>query len=436
MNCPQSSGSLASIFSAFSAFLHSPQFLQSARLDPLWRAFSRTRKLPLPVLVAFLMELPRSGLQSELLAFFDHALAATCVSKSALCQARSQLNPAALGALLSQQDAFANTHLPLPASMRWHGFRVLAIDSTVLRVPDVPECADWFGGMTTSCGSFRPLARASALWDVARQCVVDVTIGRYNSAERSLAQTHLRCVRNDDLLVMDRGYPSAQWLQALQERGVRYCVRMCGLNWQLVRAFARSGKMDQCLSYDKVDGKALAMRLIRHCLPNGKEIVLATNVLDRSITPSQFAQLYHQRWSIEEGFKQFKARMQVENFSGILPHAVLQDIYAAMLRNNCAQWLQLAAKLEARVNEKPDKTGQTHYGTWQHKPNRSLLSKMLKHHLPSILLGLQDWHDQLVRMYQRIGQAMLTVVTKVARTCPRKPRKVRIAGFHPGYKSA
>jgi len=132
---------LCAIFSALAQFLHSAQYAACARPTPESTAFSRKHKLPLPVLSAFLLNLPRSGLQSELFAFFDHALQGSVVcdsapSKVAVCTARKPLAPDALRSLLHQQNTLAAAHLPLPQSLLWQGLRVLALDSTVLRTHD------------------------------------------------------------------------------------------------------------------------------------------------------------------------------------------------------------------------------------------------------------------------------------------------------------
>lgn len=64
----------------------------------------------------------------------------------------------------------------------------------------------------------RPLARASALWDVARECFVDATLGKYAEDDRTLAFKHLSQLSSQDLVVMDRGYPSRDWMAALQQQ--------------------------------------------------------------------------------------------------------------------------------------------------------------------------------------------------------------------------
>jgi DDE family transposase len=51
----------------------------------------------------------------------------------------------------------------------------------------------------------------------------------------------------------------------------------------------------------------------------------------------ELGELYCVRWAIEEGYKVYKARVQVEAFSGKTATAVKQDIYAkAMMMTMCA----------------------------------------------------------------------------------------------------
>jgi hypothetical protein len=187
------------------AHLRSEAFAVQARVKPT--AFIRNRRLPLASLVAFLLNAPRAGLQPELDAFFDHALGrdeARAPSKSALCQARRQLRPEALRELVGHSAQLCAQHSLVA---HWRGRRVLALDSTTLRVPDVPECAQHFGGMHTACGKFRPLARASAVLDVARGTFADAVLGGFADDDRTLATCHLEGLRAGDLLLMDRGYP-------------------------------------------------------------------------------------------------------------------------------------------------------------------------------------------------------------------------------------
>ena len=96
--------------------------------------------------------------------------------------------------------------------------------------------------------------------------------------------------------------------------------------------------------------------------------MLVTNVLDETLSPEDFAALYRERWRIEEAFKLIKARLQVENFSGVLPHTVEQDFYATLVRSNCAAALALAARpREASLGTPP-----VNARGWRVKLNRTL----------------------------------------------------------------
>ena len=390
--------------------------------------FTRSRRLPLARLVAFLLNAPRAGLQSELDAFFDHSLQAPLgrpPTKSALCQARRHLRPQAMRQLLGHSAQAFVEHSKVPL---WHGLRVLVLDSTTLRVPNVPESVEHFGGMLTSCGKFRPLARASALLDVARDAFVDARLGGFADDDRTLAADHLEALGIGDLLVMDRGYPSRQWLTQLCAKGVAFCAHI-GHPWAQVKRFARSDQHDAVVDLGTTKAP-LPLRLLRVVLPNGSTLMLVTNLFDNSLTGPQFASLYRSRWRVEEAFKRIKARLQVENWSGVLPHTVEQDFYASLVRHNCAAVMAMAVRPEEHGLEPPapDAKG------WRSRINRTLVLKSLRHFLPRVLLAL-DPHSLLLHLIERLRAPSAIERTRPDRRAPRN-KGVRIAGFHFAYKAA
>lgn len=413
-------------FEGLGAHIRSEAFAEQARLQPT--AFTRKRRLPLATLVNFLFNAPRAGLQSELDGFFDHALhddAVRAPSKSALCHARRQLRSQALRELITYSAGLCTQHAGAP---RWHGLRVLALDSTVLKVPKVRECAAYFGGMQPANAAFRPLARASALLDVARGMFVDAVLGGYAEDDRSLAARHLQHIGSDDLLVIDRGYPSRDWLGQLVQRKVSFCARMPE-HWTQVKTFLR-GAVDDAQVPIGTAKVPLKLRLLRFVLPRGMYLVLVTNVLDETLSPQYVAALYRERWRIEEAFKLIKARLQVENFSGVLPHTVEQDFYATLVRSNCAAVLALAARPEEASLGTPPVNARG----WRVKLNRTLALKSLRHYLPQWLLALNP-AATLERLIQRLRASHALERTRPDRSPPRKER-VRLAEFHPTYKAA
>lgn len=406
--------------------MQSEAFADAARLHP--KAFRRNRSLPLPTLTAFLLGGPRRSLQSELDTFFDQ-LAPTAnlsVSKSACCQARMNLNPAALAELLRLS---ANLLTDRFNAARWQGLRVLALDTTVIRVPNNPECALHFSYMNTSCGKWRALARASALWDVSRQCFVDAVLGAYAETDRDLALRHLPALTCKDLVIMDRGYPSRDLMRAFHERGIPFCARITTRNWGAVNRFVRSDRTDQVVEMGDRH-QALPLRLLRHVLPNGATLVLVTNVLSPEVSPTDFAELYRQRWRIEEAFKHIKARLQIENWSGCLPVTVEQDFHATLVRANCAACLRLAA-LPAGL---PEAVNDALSSGWRRRQNMAYSVSCLQGFLPRLLL-LPDRSGLLERLIARLSGAGGHVITRSGRSAKRVIG-VRIQGFHSAYKAA
>ena len=90
---------------------------------------------------------------------------------------------------------------------RWHGLRLLAVDGSRARLDSVDDdCRDFFDPLAQEegrCG----LARVSVCYNLLNRIPVDATIAPCAVGERSLAVGHLDYCGDDDLLLMDRGYP-------------------------------------------------------------------------------------------------------------------------------------------------------------------------------------------------------------------------------------
>ncbi|MGY6214397.1 transposase domain-containing protein [Methylolobus aquaticus] len=113
--------------------LRAPSFIAAHRTDD--RAFTRQRILTFPVLVSFLLCAFKGGLQTlldELFATLD-AAAVRAVTKSALSQARQKLKATVFEALNERLLCSLAALQPEP---RWQGLRLVATDSTTLRLPN------------------------------------------------------------------------------------------------------------------------------------------------------------------------------------------------------------------------------------------------------------------------------------------------------------
>lgn len=267
------------------------------------------------------------------------------VTKSALTQARKNVSHTAFIDLNQQAiDVYYATH---PEIKTWHGFRLCAIDGSQLRIPDEPAIVDMFG-VNPGKENHKdcPLALASVYYDVLNHISIDSSINHTTASERECAASHLNYAQPNDLSILDRGY-NAFWLYALYVvKNQPFCMRAKINQGLLYKQFAESGKaqtvitlepnkrsVEQCIEKG-LPTCPLKLRLIRVEL-DGEIEVLITNLMDEeALAASEFKELYHLRWGVEENYKRLKQWVEIENFSGKSALSVKQDFYAKVFTTN------------------------------------------------------------------------------------------------------
>ena len=404
--------SVIALFSDLSRYLQSPEFLLVARHPQHPTAFTRSRKLPLPTLVALLLTGMRKGVQAELDEFFAHlnqkAQLVRHVSAQAFALARTKLSVSAIPGLndwvirRAQHYGFVSL---------WNGLRLVAADASTLRfglrASDVKRAAlaDQIG-----FGLFLP----------GSELMLAASLHSVHESERQMLFEHLFRLSSGDLLLLDRGYP-CRWLVAvLNQRAIPFCMRVDksgNTGFTCVRDFLSSGLDEQIVTLNAVCAQDVLdfecpsepqqVRLIRHIAPSGEIRVLMTNLFDVVMFPaSQFADLYHQRWRIEEAFKRLKHRLNLEHVSGLSQQAVAQDVAAKVLCDN----LQALTALTARDNAKLPAT---------RRINHAYVFTALKPLLPALLIG-KKVVKLLRNVFRLIAKQTYRHVENLA-----KPRKSR-----------
>ncbi|MGH8497212.1 MAG: hypothetical protein ACRERV_00110 [Methylococcales bacterium] len=155
------------------------------------------------------------------------------MSKSAVSQARQKLKASAFEALNDSLVGLLNELLPEP---RWCGLRLVAADSTTLRLPPWLENQAEFGVQTDTGGQPYVLARALGLFATAVQSqtvacsdpsklMLKTVLGRFDDAERVLLTQLLPHLDQNDLLVLDRGFPAVWLFTLLQQRQLPFLAR-------------------------------------------------------------------------------------------------------------------------------------------------------------------------------------------------------------------
>ncbi len=336
----------ASFIEYLKNIIFSNDFLVRHRKSP--KAFTRTRKLPFHTLIFFLINLIKGSYQDELDKFFQainrFEVAKRIVSKVALSKARMKLKYEAFIELNRHLvDYFYREFQP----NTWHGFNLLSVDGTTIRLPRVKEITEHFGAWHPKNGTECPMARASQLFDSLNKISIDTILSPKNIGERELAAQHFLNLIPEDLVLLDRGYPAYWLFNLILSLNANFCARISCTKWKIVKKFYNSGKKEKIISLHApatsikqcremgLDITPLKLRLIRVELDTGETEILITSLIDKDLYPSDiFMELYHKRWPVEEDYKTMKCWIEVENFSGKSVLSVYQDFYAKVFSKN------------------------------------------------------------------------------------------------------
>jgi hypothetical protein len=381
----------------------------------------------------------KSSLQRELDSFYkevtDSDFNIRHVTKGAFSRARAKLNPEAFVEL---SDNLNKTFYDQAPYLGWHNMRLLAADGTRLVLPKHESVIEEFGehGFGPHADSKRSLALGSFLYDPLNLITLDAQIAPYSSSERDLLYKHLDKVQQGDLLLLDRGYPSIALIFLLMGKGIEFCMRMKENWWLEVKDFVESGQKEKRVrfrlpkkdhnlleSYPEL-GTEVTCRLICIERENGEKEILGTSLTDMDkYAHEDFVELYHFRWNVEEGYKHFKARVEVENFSGKTARALKQDFHAKVFMMNLCAVLAFPIEEKVKKEYKEDKTKH------QQKINRTAALSMTS--IISVGLFLKKITTPALEAFDSIVQKT-TEVIRPGRKFQRK--KIPKRPYHMNYK--
>ena len=110
------------------------------------------------------------------------------------------------------------------ASLAW--LSIVGGDATTLRLPALPEVVDEFGVHGDRWGGEIPLAQVFGLMDVTSGLLVHADMWASRTREREMLASSLAQVRPDDLLLLDRGFPSHWFVRLVDPAPTAFFV--CG----------------------------------------------------------------------------------------------------------------------------------------------------------------------------------------------------------------
>lgn len=315
--------------------------------------FSRRGKMSFTDYIYAIIQNTKSSLQVGLNAFFDAQKKGQIeYSKQAFSKGRQRIKPEAFQELFQRVVERFYEKAELTS---WNGYQLFGIDGTRLNLPCTNELEELYGTQTSQ-GAPQVQALVSCVYDLLNGIITDVRFEHCQSSERAAAKDmiqsfELKNVQNP-VFIMDRGYPSAELIDAIVNTGHKFIMRCPS---EFLRSMKLS-KQDNIFEYKFGKLKhLLKIRVVKIPLSNGDTEYLATNILDSYISADDFKWVYRKRWGIETKYNDVKNKLEIENFTGYSPDAILQDFYATMFLANLAGVLEydLHEEIEA-AHTKPE----------------------------------------------------------------------------------
>ena len=317
------------------------------------------------------------------------------ITNSAYTQARAKLNWTAFKEFFDDTVEYFYSD---EEYQRYKDFRLLAIDGSVVILPNSDDIKKEFNPTIAKCQIKEyekevVQARASVLYDVLNNMAIDATIVNKVKSdnnnliaydERTLALQHLQYCNSDDLVIMDRGYPSYElFAKAYNKTNILFRIRKnsfvkakslfaphCEQKDIILEINAPKYLKDD-LRKNNIPTK-MKIRFVQVKLPNNQIEVLATNVLDNDILKtSDFKELYAKRWNIETYYDLIKNRLSLENFTGLTALSVKQDFYATIFLTNYESMITYDLNIDLQEKTKDNKYVQ--------KINKAVSFNLIKH---------------------------------------------------------
>jgi len=303
------------------------------------------------------------------------------VSKQDYLQQRQKLNPEVFKLL---NTGYLQRFYSGAEAREWHGYLVMAVDGSRAEIPNSAENRKTYGESENQHGKGVARANISALHDVFNRFILDVGIHSYRDSEIEEAKAHIAALKGiagerPALIMFDRNYASLEFVDFLEESGVKYLIRLHKGNYAAEQAGMKSDDEEvelACTNHrlrhlkKKSPGRAaevgrqklIRLRIVKAVFDNGEQAAFMTNMREGSAGDIQ--RLYRKRWSIEQKYHTLKNKLKFESVTGKASIYVKQDFWAQMTVYNIVEDLITAAerravkraktkalKYEVRINE-------------------------------------------------------------------------------------
>ena len=380
----------------------SDPFLEVCR-DGKTNTLVRRRKMPIEDLVYSMINRKGLTLKLELRNYMKITHPGVEISKPGYLKQRMKLNPEAFKVLYQShnknfyQDAEVEPYT-------YKGYLVLAADGSDINIPTTAETVEKYGSASVRGG--KPCAQIGlgCIYDVLNRFILDSSINKVKFDEMRVAQEQLSNIKDTIgdrypyMVIMDRGYPSTPAFLKFIDDGIYFVARLKTSDYKAEQKALKSNDEDVEIALTKARrrnyiGKKeesimmsrdfFSLRMVKVNFDNDTSEILATNLPRETFPEECFAEIYHMRWGIETAYEVLKDRLKIENFTGIKPTLIEQDINSTIYVSNLAEDIICDIEEEDKEHLKND---------YKHtmQINRNLSIGLLKNDLIYILIETDE----------------------------------------------
>lgn len=330
--------------------------------------FSRHRKQDFEDIIRSILSLDGSTLTNALLRINGYS--AESPSTSAFIQQRAKVSDGAFPHLFKKlNDTF-------DMDVRYHGYRLIAVDGSHIHVPNNPDDPDSFV-QSREDEHFHNEFHLNAFWDIMQGTFIDAVVQKYRTQNEDSALIEMveRSSLNDAIVLCDRGYEAYNNIAHLQESSWKYVMRIKeqggrgiadGLdlpnenefdmyvelsltrkNSVETKELAKDRNKYRCISLqvhfdyllptkknDPAVFFTLRFRILRIKIAENSYEMLLTNLPANDFPKHRIKEIYSKRWGIETSFRDLKYVVGMLNFHSRKSAFVTQEIYAALIMHN------------------------------------------------------------------------------------------------------
>ncbi|MEK6616260.1 MAG: IS4 family transposase, partial [Bacteroidota bacterium] len=412
----------------------------TSEYDKTWQKRDRIINSMMLVLLIFRVLLSKNsqGYHTTIINFWDSCHKSKLslpqkkpISPSSFSEARNKLDEN-IFKTINKKIIFANEHRH--NQFRWKGHRLFAVDGSKINLPRSLIRQ----GFTKSSTANYPQGLLSTLYQLNSKLPYDFNLSQHHD-ERKSARTHLSVLESSDIVVYDRGYFSYKMLHEHIELGIHAIFRLPKNSYTRIDNFINQStdtdtiviiepndhnRKELKLKYPELIIKPLRMRLIKYTYED-TEYYLGTTLTSNDYTISDFSDVYHSRWGIEELYKISKKNIEIEDFHGRSERGVRQELYAHFVLITISRLFANQSEFEKNIDPNAPNCENINSHSKATRPLRSFFKVNFKNCLSAVEADLETLllapsEDQTANVIKIVNRAMaVTQKVRPQRSYPR-----------------